>query len=158
MSVSTIERSIDVNVPARTAYNQWTQFESFPAFMTGVRSVRQLNDRLLRWQIELGGRDLVFHTEITEQIPDKRIAWRSLDGRAHSGVLTFHRLSDETVRVMLQMSYEAVGFLENLADLFGILESRVNTDLVDFKYFIERRGAETGGWRGAIERPEDRAS
>lgn len=101
--MSSIETSIDVNVPVRTAYNQWTQFEEFPRFMEGVREVRQLDDRHLLWRAEIGGKEKSWEAEITEQIPDARVAWHSTSGARNAGVVTFHHLAPDKTRVMLQM-------------------------------------------------------
>jgi uncharacterized membrane protein len=149
--MSTIEKSIDVNVPAQKAYNQWTQFEDFPKFMEGVISIRQLDDKRSHWRTNIGGKEKEFDAEITEQIPDKRIAWQSLSGPLHAGVVTFHRLSDDQTRIMLQMEYETEGIVEGAADMLGITSHRVEGDLKRFKHFIESRDTETGAWRGKIE-------
>lgn len=148
----TTEKSIDVNVPASTAYNQWTQFEQFPRFMEGVEEVQQLNDRQLHWVTNVGGKRKEFEAEITEQIPDKRIAWRSRSGSSHAGVVTFHSLNDVQTRIMLQMEYEPEGITEKVGDAVGVMSRRVQGDLERFKQFIESRGAETGAWRGQINR------
>jgi uncharacterized membrane protein len=151
--MANIEKSIDVEVPVRTAYNQWTQFEEFPRFMEGVVSVQQLDDKHMRWHTNVGGVDKEFVTEITEQIPDARIAWCTRSGERHAGVVTFHRINDNQTRVMLQMEYEPAGAVEKLGDMVGVFSRRVEQDLERFKEFIERRGAETGAWRGEINRP-----
>jgi len=148
--MSTILKSIDVEVPAQTAYDQWTQFEEFPEFMEGVESVHQLDDVNLRWRAEVGGKTLEWTARITEQIPDKRIAWTSTSGARNAGVVTFHRLSDESSRVMLQLDYEPDGVVENLGSLLGVIDARAEGDLERFKEFIEARGHETGAWRGRI--------
>jgi len=150
--MSTIEKSIDVNVPPRTAYNQWTQFEDFPKFMEGVQAVRQLDDKHLHWRTNIGGREKEFRAEITEQIPDKRIAWHSQSGPWHGGVVTFHALNDRQTRVMVQMEYEPEGVVEKAGDFLGVTSRRVEKDLERFKQFIESRGMETGAWRGTIDR------
>jgi uncharacterized membrane protein len=149
--MTTIEKSIDVKVPTRKAYNQWTQFEEFPRFMGGVEEVRQLDEKRSRWRTNIGGKEKVFDTEITEQIPDRRIAWRSLSGASQAGVVTFRTLSDRKTRIMLQMEYEPEGFAENVADGLGIVTRRIEKDLERFKDFIETQGTETGAWRGRIE-------
>ena len=151
--MSTIEQSIDVNVPVRTAYDQWTQFEEFPRFMEGVREVRQLDDKRLAWCAEVGGKEKRWEAEITEQIPDARIAWRSRTGANNAGVVTFHRLDDQKTRVMLQLDYDPEGVVENVGDALGAVSSRVSGDLTRFKDFIEQRGSETGAWRGSINAP-----
>ena len=151
--MSNIEQSIDVNVPVRTAYDQWTQFEEFPRFMEGVREVRQLDDKRLAWCAEVGGKEKRWEAEITEQIPDARIAWRSRTGANNAGVVTFHRLDDQKTRVMLQLDYDPEGVVENVGDAIGVVSSRVRGDLARFKDFIEQRGRETGAWRGSINAP-----
>ena len=144
------EKSIDVSVPATTAYNQWTQFETFPQFMEGVKSVKQVDDRTLEWEAEIAGKDETRNAEITEQIPDKRIAWRSTSGAPNAGVVTFHHLSDNESRVMLQLDYEPEGIVEKAGDMLGVVERRIEGDLTRFKEFIEARGTETGAWRGQV--------
>jgi uncharacterized membrane protein len=151
--VSSIEQSIDVNVPVRSAYNQWTQFEEFPRFMEGVREVRQLDDRRLAWCAEIAGKEKRWTAEISEQIPDARVAWHSIEGPRNAGVVTFHRLDDDTTRVMLQMEYEPEGVVESVGDAVGVAAARIRGDLRRFKQFIEQRGRETGGWRGSINAP-----
>ena len=151
--MSTIEQSIDVNAPVSTTYNQWTQFEDFPHFMEGVREVRQLDDRRLQWRAEIGGKEKTWEAEITEQIPDARVAWRSTSGARNAGVVTFHRLSPGSTRVMLQMEYDPEGFVENVGDVVGVASARVRGDLERFKEFIEQRGRETDAWRGSINAP-----
>jgi uncharacterized membrane protein len=151
--MSTIEKSITVGVPLHTTYNQWTQFEEFPQFMDGVIEVRQIDDRRLHWITTVGGRQKEFDAEITEQVPDERIAWRSRSGANHGGVVTFHRIDDHHTRLMLQMEYEPEGFVENAGDLVGVMSARVTGDLERFKNYVENRGRESGAWRGQIERP-----
>ena len=149
--MATIEESIDVDVPIRTVYNQWTQFEEFPRFMNGVQEVRQLDDRRLHWRAEVGGVDKEWNAEITEQLPDQRIAWRSTSGARNAGVVTFHHITDNTTRVMLQLDYDPEGVVENVGDAVGAVGMRVRGDLARFKEFIEARQRETGAWRGTIE-------
>jgi uncharacterized membrane protein len=151
--MSTIEESIDVNVPVHTAYNQWTQFEEFPQFMEGVEEVRQLDERRLHWRANIGGRVEEWDAVITEQHPDERIAWKNTTGAPNAGVVTFHRLADNKTRIMLQMEYDPHGVVENVGDMLGMVSRRVAKDLERFKEFIEARGHETGAWRGEVERP-----
>ena len=148
--MSSIETSIDVNVPVRTAYNQWTQFEEFPRFMEGVREVKQLDDRRLVWRAEIAGKEKSWEAEISEQIPDARIAWHSTSGARNAGVVTFHHLTPEKTRVMLQMEYDPEGFVENVGDALGAAKLRITGDLERFKQFIESQGGETGAWRGEV--------
>jgi len=145
-----LESSIDVNVPVSTAYNQWTQFEEFPRFMGGVKSVRQLDDKTLDWTAEIAGQEKNWQAEITEQTPDQRIAWTSTSGARNAGAVTFHRIDDNTTRVMLQLDFEPEGALESAGDALGIPERQVEGDLERFKEFIESRGSETGAWRGEV--------
>lgn len=151
--MSLVEKSTTVNVPVRTAYNQWTQFEAFPKFMEGVVSVQQFDAKQMRWHTNIGGVDKEFVTEITEQIPDTRIAWCTRSGERHAGVVTFHRIDDHQSRIMLQMEYEPHGAVEKLGDIVGMFSRHLQRDLERFKEFIERRGSETGAWRGEINRP-----
>jgi len=153
--VASIIESIEVQVSARTAYDQWTQFEQFPQFMKGVERVTQIDDHTLRWRAEVGGKTLEWDARIAEQIPGKRIAWTSTSGARNAGVVTFHRLSDHRCRVTLQVDYEPDGLAEHVGDLLGVLSSRAKGDLEAFQEFIERRGAATGAWRGSIPSPDD---
>jgi uncharacterized membrane protein len=150
--MSTITQSIDVDVPVTTAYNQWTQFESFPQFMEGVEEIRQLDATHNHWVVKVGGATREFDATVTEQHPDERIAWKSDSGPNHAGVVTFHKLSDNTSRVTAQMDIDPEGFLEKVGDKFGVVEGRVKADLQRFKAFIESRGSETGTWRGDVPR------
>lgn len=151
--MSTVEKSIDVDVPVHTAYNQWTQFESFPQFMEGVDRIDQTSDTMTHWLTSVGGVTREFDAEITEQRPDERIAWTSVDGPKNAGVVTFHRLGDDKTRVMLQMDFVPEGLVENVGDKLGIVGRRAAGDLERFKEFIEGRGTETGAWRGNVDRP-----
>ena len=148
---STIEKSIEVNVPVHTAYNQWTQFEEFPRFMEGVEQVTQLDDKRLHWCANIGGVQKEWDAKITEQIPDERVAWHNTTGPYNAGAVTFHRVGDNKTRIMLQMDYNPEGFVENVGDALGAVSSRVSGDLTRFKEFIESRGTETGAWRGEVK-------
>jgi len=149
--MSTIEESVDVGVPVRTAYNQWTQFEEFPRFMEGVEKIIQLDDKRLHWVVEIGGQTREYDATITEQTPDQRIAWAADGDTKNAGVVTFHRISDDVTKVMLQVEYETEGLVEKAGDLLGIVKGRVKGDLGRFKDFIESQGSETGAWRGEID-------
>ncbi|HEX6509060.1 MAG TPA: SRPBCC family protein [Chloroflexota bacterium] len=148
--MSTITKSIDVNIPVRTAYDQWTQFEAFPQFMEGVEEVKQLDDTHLHWKAKVGGHEAEWDAVITEQNPDERVAWRSTDGKQNAGVVTFHRLGEDQTRVTVQMEYEPEGIAENVGGKLGFDDRRVQGDLERFKEFIEARGAPTGAWRGQV--------
>ena len=149
--MSQIEESIDVNVPVRTVYNQWTQFEEFPRFMEGVESVKQLDDTRLHWVAEVAGRRREWEAKITEQNPDERVAWTSIDGAPNAGVVTFHRIDDNTTRIMLQLEFQPENVVEKAGDALGLVRRRAKGDLQRFKEFIESRGQETGAWRGQVE-------
>jgi uncharacterized membrane protein len=146
--------SIDVNVPIRTAYNQWTQFEEFPRFMEGVEAVHQFNDTLTHWKVKVGGATREYDAKITEQLPDERVAWTSVDGPENAGVVTFHRIDDATTRVALQLEADPDGILESVADKAGLVKHRVKGDLKRFKEFVESLGTATGAWRGEVGRSE----
>ena len=146
-----VETSIEVEVPVRTAYNQWTQFEEFPQFMEGVQRVQQLDDTHLRWEAEIGGRQREWEAEITEQKPDERVAWKATDGKTNAGVVTVHRLDDNRSKVMVQIDWEPEGMVEELGAKAGADDRRVKGDLERFKELVESRGAETGAWRGEVE-------
>ena len=148
--MANIEQSIDVQVPVRTAYDQWTQFEEFPKFMEGVEEVRQVDDTHTHWRTKVAGKEKEFDAEITEQTPDQRIAWESQDGPEHAGVVTFHRIDDGVTRIMLQLDYQPEGLAEKAGDALGLVERRVKGDLGRFKELIESRGEESGGWRGEV--------
>jgi uncharacterized membrane protein len=149
--MSTIEESIEVDVPVRTAYNQWTQFEEFPRFMEGVESVRQLDDTHLEWTAEIAGVRRQWTAEVTEQQPDQRVAWRATSGTDNAGVVTFHRLAEDRTKVMLQLDVEPEGLVEQAGDKLGFVKRRATGDLERFKAFIEHRGTESGAWRGRVD-------
>ena len=150
--MTSVTEAVDVDVPVATAYNQWTQFEKFPQFMSGVDAVTQLDNTHLHWVTSIGGAQREFDTEITEQHPDERVAWKSTDGVTHAGVVTFHKLSDATTRVTVQMEWQPAGATERAGAVIGLDNRQVKSDLKRFKDFIENRGNETGAWRGDVER------
>jgi uncharacterized membrane protein len=149
-SGSNVEESIEVSVPVSTAYNQWTQFEDFPRFMDSVHEVRQVDSTHLHWRADVAGKEKEWDAEITEQIPDKRIAWTSTSGVSNGGVVTFHKLDDTTTKVMLQMQYTPEGAVENIGDFLGAVRMEARRNLERFKEMIEARGRETGAWRGEV--------
>jgi uncharacterized membrane protein len=148
--LSSTSDSVDVNVPVRTAYNQWTQFEDFPKFMDSVHEIKQLDDTHLRWRADVAGKPEEWEAEITEQIPDKRIAWRSTGGVKNAGVVTFHKLADDKTRIMLQMDYAPQTIGEKVGDALGLVKMQLRSNLKRFKELLESRGQETGAWRGAV--------
>ena len=145
-----VEKQIMVNVPVSTAYNQWTQFEEFPRFMSSVEQVKQIDDTHLHWRAVVGGKTKEWDSEITEQIPDQRIAWRSTDGPGNSGVVTFHRLGANRTRVMLHMDYQPETATERAGDTFGAVKLTAKGNLKRFKDLLEVRGQESGAWRGTV--------
>ncbi|GAB2956187.1 SRPBCC family protein [Micromonospora polyrhachis] len=149
--MSGVTESVDVAVPVRTAYDQWTQFEEFPQFMEGVEEIQQISDTMTHWKVEIAGVKREFDARITEQIPDERVAWTSTDGTNNAGVVTFHRLDDNHTRVTVQMEMEPHGMAEKAGDKLGLVDRRAKADLMRFKEFIEGRGTETGAWRGKVE-------
>jgi uncharacterized membrane protein len=152
--MSKILESIDVDVPVRVAYDQWTQFEEFPRFMEGVKQVEQLTDTMLRWTASIAGVEKTWQAEITEQSPDQRIAWNATSGAENAGVVTFHRLDDERCRVTLQLDVDPEGLLESAGDALGFVQRRAKGDLERFKAFIEQRGTPTGAWRGEVKQTD----
>jgi uncharacterized membrane protein len=150
MDVTVIEHDVVVDVPVRTAYNQWTQFEEFPRFMEGVDRVEQLTDTTLRWVASIGGVKREWTAEITRQEPDRLIEWTSAEGMVQSGLVRFQPAEGPRTRVSLRMAYRPESATEKVGDLLGIVEGRVRGDLERFKEFIEGRGTETGAWRGEV--------
>ena len=150
--MASVQESVDVDVPIRVAYVQWTQFESFPQFMGGVEKITQLDDTHTHWVTKIGGVERKFDAEITEQHPDERVAWTSTGGDTeHAGVVTFHKLSDTTSRVAVQLDWAPEGLAERLGALVGAGGHAVKKDLKNFKEFIETQGGETGAWRGDVD-------
>ena len=152
--MASVQESVDVDVPIRVAYDQWTQFESFPQFMGGVERITQIDDTHNHWVTNIDGVKREFDTEITEQHPEERVAWTSTSGEAkHAGVVTFHRLDDTHTRVTVQMDYDPQGMVETAGDKLGVVDRRVKGDLKRFREFIESQAGETGAWRGEVDRP-----
>ena len=149
--MSTIEQGIEIEVPVRTAYDQWTQFEEFPKFMEGVEEVRQHDDTHLHWRAKVAGSEQEWDAEITEQTPDQRIAWTSTSGDRNAGAVDFHRISDQQTRITLTMDVAPSGVVEKVGDALGVPAGQVEGDLKRFKEFIEARGTATGAWRGEVE-------
>jgi uncharacterized membrane protein len=149
-NASSVRETVTVNVPVKTAYNQWTQFEEFPRFMDSVHEVRQLDDKRLHWKADVLGKTLEWDAEITEQVPDQRIAWRSTTGKPNNGMVAFEPLSGDRCRVTLTMSYQPEGALESIGDAMGAVRMEAAGNLKRFKEMMEQRGQETGAWRGTI--------
>ena len=149
--MTVVEKTIEVAVPVTTAYGQWTQFEDYPYFMGGVEEVEQIDDATLRWTVSIAGVERTFETEIVEQVPEQRIAWRTIEGQDHAGAVTFAPVDELNTEVTVRMSYEPHHWVEKVGDLFDVVDRQVESDLEAFRRFIEDRGRETGAWHGRIE-------
>ena len=146
-----IEKTIEVDRPVRTVYNQWTQFEEFPRFMDGVKEVKQIDDTHVRWHAEIFGKDKEWDAEITEQVPDQKIGWKSISGDApNAGTVRFEPIGPDRTLVRLLMAYEPQGAAESVGDALGVFSSRVEKSVKQFKKYIESRGVEDGAWRGEV--------
>ncbi|KUO17245.1 SRPBCC family protein [Streptomyces dysideae] len=149
--MSTVKESVEVGVPVHTAYNQWTQFAEFPNFMEGVENVTQLDEIHNHWTTKIGGVRREFDTEIVDQLPDERIAWRTISGDTQQrGMVRFQSLDNTHTRVELVLDVEPSGPAEKTADALGVIGRRVKGDMRRFKEFIEERGDESGSWRGRV--------
>ncbi len=150
--MSTVEKSVDVDVPVSTAYNQWTQFESFPQFMDGVESITQISDTNTHWVVKVGPATREFDAEITDQIPNEVIAWRSTGGDTdgHTGRVRFEPLGPTSTRVNIELGWDPDGFVEKAGAALNLDQAQVDKSAADFKRFIETRGTETGEWRGNV--------
>lgn len=148
--MSTVTESVDVAVPVRTAYNQWTQFEEFPRFMESVEEVRQLDDTHLHWRANVAGKVKEWDAEITQQIPDQYIAWRSTGGVPNAGAVSFDKIGENRTRVKLHMDYEPETAAEKIGDAVGGVKLAAKGNLKRFKKLVERHGVETGAWRGTV--------
>jgi uncharacterized membrane protein len=152
--MSQIIETVDVDVPVRVAYDQWTQFEEFPRFMKAVEKVEQLNDTTIRWTAEIAGVTKTWTAKITQQEPDQRVAWTSIEGAKNGGVVTFHRLDDRKTRVTLQLDVEPEGPIESVGDALGFVSRQAKDDLKNFKEFIEQQGVASGAWRGEVRQDD----
>lgn len=148
--MASVHKSIDVNVPVRVAYNQWTQFEDFPSFMENIVEVRQIDDSHVHWHAEIGGKHKEWDTEIVEQVPDQRIAWRTTAGPENHGIVSFEPVGGDRTRVSVDIEYQPETTMEKVGDMLGMVSSNVEEDLENFRDFLESRGHETGAWRGEI--------
>ena len=149
--MDTITRSIEVDVPLQTAYDQWTQFEDFPQFMGAVQRVEQLDGSRTHWVTRINGVTREFDAEVLVQRPDQGVSWRSTDGTTHAGRVTFAPLGDHRTEVTLAMDWEPEGLVEKAGDVLGLVEGQAQKDLDGFKEFIEARGTATGAWRGSVD-------
>jgi uncharacterized membrane protein len=146
----TVKKSVEVDVPVRVAYDQWTQFEEFPRFMEGAEAVQQLDDKRLHWRAKVAGKVEVWDAEITEQVPDKIIAWHSTSGARNEGIVRFVPLGASKTKIDLEMHWEPKDVTERIGDVLGADDARIQGDLGRFKKFIEERRSPTGAWRGKI--------
>ncbi|MBA2382448.1 MAG: SRPBCC family protein [Chloroflexi bacterium] len=150
------EDSIEVNVPVRAAYDQWTQFEEFPQFMSSVERVEQIDDKTLDWAASVAGQKKQWRAEITDQTPDRRVAWKSTSGDENAGAVLFDSLAPDRTKVTLMLDADPKGIVETIGANIGVLESQIKKDLERFKEFIESRRTPTGAWRGEIHGDEVR--
>lgn len=151
MANSTVEETIEVDVPVSEVYNQWTMFESFPRFMSGIEEITQIDDTHNHWKAKIGGVEREWDAIITEQKPDTRIAWKSADGKSNAGVVDFHRLSDSKTQISLQMDWAPEGIAEKAGAALGFDDRQIKADLANFKKLIEENGFAEGAWRGEVK-------
>jgi uncharacterized membrane protein len=148
---TTVTADTEVDVPVRTAYDQWTQFESFPHFMSGVESVRQLDDTTTHWIVSIAGVKREFDADISDQVPDDHVAWRSTTAEvSHRGRVNFRQISPDRTRIDLTIEWEPEGFVEKAGAALQLDDAQVKRDLHRFKEYIEKRQAESGAWRGEV--------
>ena len=133
-------------------YSEGIGRESFPQFVDGVQEVRQLDDKQMSWGAESGGKEGSWEAEIVEQLPDQRIAWRSITGVPNAGAVDFHHVSESSCKITLTMDYQPQGLTENVGSALGFDDRKIDGDLKRFKEFIEKQGTESGAHRGEIER------
>lgn len=145
-----VEKRILVNVPVSVAYNQWTQFEEFPHFMGGVKSVKQLSDDRLEWVAEIAGVRRQWQARILEQIPDRKVSWAATEGATNAGSVSFEDLGGGQTSVQLSLEYEPEGMVEKVGDKLNVVDKQAENDLNRFKAFIEDEGYATGAWRGTV--------
>jgi uncharacterized membrane protein len=150
-----VDSVIQVDVPVRTAYNQWTQFEEFPTFMEGVREVHQLGDERLYWKVDVGGEEKEWYARITQQIPDNVVSWESEGGARNDGKVVFRQVDMSKTEIELHMEFEPEGLKEEVGSALQVVSRRVDGDLKRFKDFVESRGTATGAWRGEIRHGAD---
>ncbi|MFI7584599.1 SRPBCC family protein [Kocuria sp. M1N1S27] len=145
-----VEKTVVVDVPLSTVYNQWTQFEEFPHFMKGVKSVTQLGDDRLGWVAEIGGVRRQWEARIVEQVPDTRVSWAATEGATNAGSVTFRAAGGGGTEVHLELEYEPEGLVEKVGDKLNVVENQAEKDLERFKEFIEDEGYASGAWRGSV--------
>jgi uncharacterized membrane protein len=146
-----IQQAIDVAVPVKTAYNQWTQFEDWPRFMHRLERVVQRDPSHVAFKTKIWGVSKEFEAEIVEQRPDERIKWRVTDGLTHAGVVTFHELSERLTRIEVNLDVQPDSLIEKAARGMRHVKRAVRADLSRFKAYVEMEEHETGAWRGVID-------
>ena len=151
-----IQKEFEIAVPVRAAYDQWTQFEEFPRFMDGVEEVVQTDNTHLHWRVSIAGKEKEWDAEITEQIPDQVIAWRSVSGTPNAGQVRFESIDQGRTRIFFAMEYQPETAVEKAGDAVGVVSRKVDKTVEDFREFIEQRGRETGGWRGEVHQGRER--
>jgi uncharacterized membrane protein len=146
-----IMESVDVGVPLRTAYDQWTQYQSFSTFAKGVKSASRSDDTHSDWQAKVFWSSRSWKAHTTEQIPDYRIQWTSEGAKGTTrGVVSFHRLEENLTRVLLVMEYYPTGFFEKTGNIWRAQGRRARLDLKNFARFITLKGEAEDAWRGEI--------
>lgn len=145
-----VEKKILVNVPISIAYNQWTQFEDFPQFMSGVKSVTQTDETHTNWVVEIAGVRRQWDATILEQVPDKKVSWAATEGATNAGSVSFEDVGGGQTQVYLELEYEPEGLVEKIGDKLNVIENKAEGDLERFKAFIESEGYATGAWRGTV--------
>jgi uncharacterized membrane protein len=154
--MSRITGEMEVGVPVRVAYDQWTQFETFPEFMDAVERVEQIDDTTLAWKATIAGITKEWRAKIVEQRPDELVAWKSTSGARNDGSVRFQPLGPDRTRIAFTLDVEPEGPIEKIGDALGVVEREINGDLERFKTFIEQQPVPTGGWRGSVHAGEER--
>jgi carbon monoxide dehydrogenase subunit G len=145
-----VEKRILVNVPVSTAYNQWTQFEEFPHFMGGVKSVKQTSDDRLEWVAEIAGVRRQWTAKVLEQIPDRKVAWAATEGATNAGAVEFEDVGGGQTSLRLTLEYDPEGIVEKIGDKLHVIDRQAEADLQRFKEFIEDAGYASGAWRQSV--------
>ncbi|MFD5073320.1 SRPBCC family protein [Streptomyces sp. NPDC058371] len=142
---------IDVGVPLRTAYDQWTQYQDFSTFAKGVKSANRADDTTSDWQMKIFWSNRSWKAHTTEQVADDRISWTSEGAKGSSkGVVSFHELAENLTRVLLVLEYYPKGLFEKTGNIWRAQGRRARLDLKNFARFITIKGEADDGWRGEI--------
>ncbi|MEU9414419.1 SRPBCC family protein [Streptomyces sp. NPDC051000] len=136
---SSLLEAVDIKAPVAVSWALWKDVERWPSFLSHVKHVERVDSRTFVWQVSLPGADKSFVAELTEVIPQERIAWRTTEGVHHAGVVTFHRLSETESRVTLQIEYDPKGFVEHLGALTNLDSTLANYDLGEFQRMAEQQ-------------------